>query len=227
DLATVLDTRPRALVGRALRPRAGRGLRPRMAPRADARRRSLARDRRSPRRHGVAGDGRARDALAPAQRLAASSQGLLGPDALARALGQPRELPPALPEGRPRRAAAGHHALLDAAAAALSPRQPVGRDPGAGRPDAARGEQEAGPRARSLRGGGDGGARGGATGPRVDRRGARPPHGPGRGAPPEAPAREGSSIAIASRLPVAPARGDGASPRRTRCPGGSAAAPPS
>src|SRR2546428_112209 len=82
-------------------------------------------------------DPRDRRPLVPSHRLAPSVARLLGPNTLPGALGQPRQLYPALPEGGSDRAAARNHAVLDAAAAALPPRQHLGRDPGARGPDGA------------------------------------------------------------------------------------------
>src|SRR5438270_146381 len=108
-----------------------------MEARPRTRRRPLVGDRRSPRRRRVGGDGRARHPLAPSHRLAPSVARLLGPNTLPGALGQPRQLSPALPEGGSNRAAARNHAVLDAAAAALPPGQHLGRNPGARGPDGA------------------------------------------------------------------------------------------
>src|SRR2546422_1321366 len=108
-----------------------------METRPCARRRPLVGDRRSPRRRRVGGDGRTRYRLAPSHGLASSVARLLGPNTLPGALGQPRELSPALPEGGAGRATARNHAVLDAAAAALPPGQDLGRDPGARGPDGA------------------------------------------------------------------------------------------
>ena len=128
-------------------------------------RRPLARDRRPARRHRMGGAGRRRDGLAPPHGLAASVEGLLGADALARALGQPRELPAALPEGhgapvRPRGTTlcfmlplprSHPDSLWDAI-----PEPVVRGDP--------RGEPQARARARPVRGRRHGGPRRGALG---------------------------------------------------------------
>src|SRR5437867_3735014 len=103
-----------------------------MEARPRARRRPLVGDRRSPRRRRVGGDGRTRHRLAPSHRLASSVARLLGSNTLPGALGQPRELSSALPEGGSGRATARNHAMLDAAAAALPSGQTLGRAPGAG-----------------------------------------------------------------------------------------------
>src|SRR5213594_142530 len=94
-----------------------------MEARPRARRRPLVGDRRSPRRRRVGGDRRTRPPLAASHRLVSSVARLLGPNTLAGALGQPRELSSALPEGGSGRATARDHAVLDAAPAAL----PLGR----------------------------------------------------------------------------------------------------
>ena len=123
------------------------------------------------------------------------SRGFWAQTQLAGAVGQPRELPPALPEGHRRaRAAARHDALLHAALAALAPGQPVGRHPRAGRPGDPRGEPQARARPRSLRGRRHDGPRGAGVRARVDRRGAGSPHGRGHGAPLPAHARQRGAV---------------------------------
>ena len=72
---------------------------------------------------------RARHRLAPSHRLASSVARLLGPNRLPGALGQPRQLSPALQESRAGRAPARNHAVLDLTAAAFPPGQHLGRDP--------------------------------------------------------------------------------------------------
>src|SRR5262245_42042202 len=165
-----------------------------MEARPRARRRSLDDDRRSPRRRRVGRDGRPRHRLAPSHRLASSVARLLAPDTLPRALGQPRQLSPALQEGRPDRATARNHAGLDAAAAALTPGKLVGRDSGAACPDCARNQQEARARPRSVRRFGHGRPDHCVLRTRVDRRGARSAYGPGHGAAAQAQTEARASV---------------------------------